>query len=90
MAIHLGNRFRVSVVAAVCLLSLVVALKNIIAVPTLVLTRDIVIYIMFYSCFAFLCPDISSVTHPSLVEQPLFWSALIILITLGITALYIL
>lgn len=90
MAIHLGNRFRVSVVAAVCLLSLVVALKNIIAVPTLVLTRDIVIYIMFYSCFAFLCPDKSSETHPSLVEQPLFWSALIILITLGITALYIL
>jgi hypothetical protein len=88
MAIHFGNRIRVSVVAAVCLLSLVVALKNIVGVPTLVLTRDIVIFIMFYSGFAFLFPDKSSEMHPSLVEQPLFWSALIILITLGIIALY--
>ena len=88
MAIHLGNKFRVSVISALCLLALVVTLKNILVVPTPVLTREIVIYILFYSCFGFLCPDKREGAPPSVLDRPLFWGVLIILITFGIIALY--
>ncbi len=88
VAIHLGNKVRVSIIAAVCLLALVAMLKNVLAVPAQVLTRDLIIYIVVYSCFAFLCPDKSQGMQPTLTERPLFWTILIVLVTLGILALY--
>ncbi len=88
MAVHLGNKFRVSLVAALCLLALVVTLKNILLVPTLVLTRDIVLYIMLYTILGVLCPDKREASRSSLAASPWFWSMLIVLITIGIIAVY--
>lgn len=88
MSLQLANKTKVSIVAAVCLLGLVVALKNIIGVSAEVLSRDVVLFILVYSAFSILYPETGANTRVSTFDKPLYWSLLIGLITLGIILAY--
>jgi hypothetical protein len=76
----------VSIVSGICLVSLVAVLKNVLSIPPDVLSRDIILYIIVYMGF------ISSLSVKDKkhfkYDTPLFWSILIVLVTLGIIAVY--
>ncbi len=84
----LANQTQVSIVAAVCLLGLVVALKNVLHVPAEVITKDIVLYIIIYTGVGVVYPTTSSNGNKSRLDNPLLWSMLIVLMTLAIILLY--
>lgn len=88
MTKKLTNKIQVSIVSAACLLGLAIILKNVLLVPVQVLTRDIVLYIMFYSAFCVLCPNESEENGKQGFAKPLYWNLLIILITVAIVVLY--
>lgn len=88
MSLQLANKTKVSIVAVVCLLGLVVALKNIIGVTAEVLSRDVVLFILVYSAFSILYPEKGADTRVSMFDKPLYWSLLIGLITLVIILAY--
>ncbi len=85
MAIRLGNKTRVSIVAAVCLLGLVVALKNLLRVPAE--SINVVLFIIIYSTFSIVYPEPAEATR-SRWDRPLYWSLLIVLVTAAIIAVY--
>jgi hypothetical protein len=84
----LTNQARVSIVAGVCLLALVIVLKNVIGVPGDVLSRDVIVYIIVYWALGFLYPAQRAEAKKSRFDQPLYWSVLIVLITLAIIVVY--
>jgi hypothetical protein len=88
MAIQLANKTKVYVVSALCLLGLVVILKNLLRIPAEVLSRDIVLFILVYSTFSVLYPESSTGTPPSRLDRPLVWSLLIFLVTVAIVIVY--
>lgn len=49
----LRDEHKVSIVAGVCLFTLVVVLKNVLFVPADILSRDILVYIVIYWAFTF-------------------------------------
>jgi hypothetical protein len=86
---ELTGQQRVSIVAAVCLISLTSILKNVLRIPPQVFSRDIIVYIIIYSSFwIFLSSRRDEGVKRSRFDTPLFWSLLIIAITMAITALY--
>lgn len=88
MAIKLANKTKVSIITAVCLLGLVVTLKNILRVPAEVLSRDVILFIIIYSAFSIVYPVKGEETKTSTFDKPLYWSLLIILVTAAIVVLY--
>ena len=84
----LTDQTKVSIVTGICLLGLVVVLKNILLVPAEILSGDIIIYIIIYWPFIVFFPVKKEKTKKSKYDSPLYWSLLIILITLAIIALY--
>lgn len=84
----LANQTQASIVAAVCLLGLVVALKNLLHVPAEVITKDIVLYIIIYTGVGVVYPTTSGKDNKSRLDNPLLWSVLIVLMTLAIILLY--
>lgn len=49
----LRDEHKVSIVAGVCLFTLVAVLKNVLFVPSDILSRDILVYIVIYWAFTF-------------------------------------
>ncbi len=88
MLFQLTNKTKVSIVTAVCLVGLVVALKNLVGVSAEVLSKDVVLFILVYSAFSVLYPEPSTGTRASALDKPLFWSLLIILVTAAIIIVY--
>lgn len=88
MAAKLANKTKVSIVSAVSLLGLVVTLKNILQIPAEILSRDVVLFIIIYSAFSILYPEKILETKTSALDKPLYWSLLIILVTVGIVVSY--
>ncbi len=86
MTIQFDDRTKVSVVSAVCLLGLVIVLKNVLNVPAETLSRDVVFYILIYSVFGIVYPDQLKSSRPSLI-RPLYWSVAIVVLTLAIVLL---
>lgn len=86
MTIQFDDRTKVSVVSAVCLLGLVIVLKNVLNVPAETLSRDVVFYILIYSVFGILYPGQLKSPGPSLI-RPLYWSLAIVVLTLAIVLL---
>ena len=76
------GRVIVPLVAGICLLALVVILKNVLQVPAERLTGDMILYIILYMGFI--------VTYPlhgpgaESAQRAAVWSGIIVLITLGI------
>ena len=84
----LSDEVKIAIVSAVCLLGLVIVLKNVLKVPAAVLSHDIIIYIIIYSGF-WLLPLLGARRGMrSKFDRPLTWSLLILAVTLGIIAVY--
>ncbi len=85
---NLSDKDKVSIVAGICLFGLVVVLKNILLVPADILSRDILIYIIIYWSFTVFSPTVKNDAKKSKYDKPLYWSLLIILITVAIVVVY--
>jgi hypothetical protein len=78
---------QVILVASLCLITLVIVLKNLLRIPAEILIRDTGIYLILYLGFLLIAfkPD-SDYGRTRL--HPRMWSLLVILITLGILGVY--
>ena len=84
----LSDETKIASVSALCLISLVVVLKNVLHVPPGVLSRDIILYIPFY-LFCGWFPSISRRrVKKSKLDRPLVWSLVILAVTFGIITVY--
>ncbi len=70
--------YNVPVVTGLCLIALVVILKNVLNVPAEILSRDVIIYIAGYSGMAIFAKE----------DKTKVWSAVVILTTAAIIAFY--
>jgi hypothetical protein len=84
----LSDEVKIASVSALCLMALVVLLKNVVQVSATVLSRDVIIYIIIYSFFWMLPAIYLKGEKRSRFERPLFLSLLIVTITVAIIALY--
>ncbi|MFZ2456143.1 MAG: hypothetical protein WAX07_06680 [Candidatus Altiarchaeia archaeon] len=84
----LNDQTIISLVAGACLLGLVVVLKNVLLITPEILSRDVILYIICYTGFiaSFSAKDKTKKQFKQ--DTPLFWSILIVLITLAIIAVY--
>ncbi|MGB8648297.1 MAG: hypothetical protein WCF84_23880 [Anaerolineae bacterium] len=88
MAIQFDDRMKASLVSAVCLVGLVIALRNVLHVPAEILSRDVVIYILIYSVFSILYPTQREEFRKQTFNRPLYWSLALGVMTLAIVFLY--
>lgn len=79
---------QVILTASICLVALVIVLKNVLLVPTAFLMRDSVIYIVIYLSFIFVSFKTDDTEETSERINPLFWDVLVVLITIAIIAVY--
>ena len=84
----LSDSEKVSIVAGISLLGLVVVLKNVLHISPDILSRDIIIYIIIYWSFTFSSLRSKENTKCSKYDRPFYWSLLIIFITIAIIAVY--
>ncbi len=63
-------------------------LRNVLLVPPDILSRDIVIYIVIYWAFTVFPQPVKDDVMKSKYDKPIYWSLLIILITLAIIGIY--
>jgi hypothetical protein len=82
------NRTLVTLTAAACLLALVIALKNILNVPTEQLTRDLVLYICILGGLATSYPVVTRRRADLTISHPGLWIAVIVTLTMAIIVLY--
>lgn len=88
-----SNKAKVGIVAAVCLMALIIVLKNVLMVPVEVLSRDMVIYIIVYIGFITALNFTEEMPEKPAPpgrtsDNPWVWSALVIVMTLAIIAVY--
>jgi hypothetical protein len=88
-----SNKAKVGVVAAACLMGLIIVLKNVLLVPVEVLSRDMIIYIIVY--FGFITAMNFTEETPGGPapsgrgsDNPWMWGALVVVVTLAIIAVY--
>jgi hypothetical protein len=82
-----NSRIAVPLTAGICLVLLAVVLKNVLWVPAAQLSSDMLLYIIIYTGFIISFPlagDTGTVT----AKRTALWSGIIILVTLGIIAVY--
>jgi hypothetical protein len=84
----LNDQVIVSLVTGICLIGLVAVLKNILLIPPDILSRDVIVYIIIYIGFITSLSAKDKTTKLFKYDSSLFWSILIILITLAIIAIY--
>lgn len=82
-----SDEMKVSLVIGLCLLALVVILKNILLVPADILSRDVPFYIIIYGAFTVFNSGKGKADRSKL-DRPLYWILSIILVTLAIIAFY--
>jgi len=93
----LSDQTKVASVSALCLMALAIVLKNVLHVPAAELSRNIpaaelsrnmIVFIVVYSGFWMLPAIEARREKKSRFETPLFWSLLIVAVTLAIVAVY--
>jgi len=84
----LNNQLIVSIVTGICLIGLVAVLKNVLLIPSDILSRDVIVYIIIYIGFITSLSAKDNTKKLFKYDTALFWSILIILITLAIIAIY--
>ncbi len=84
----LSDEVKIASVSALCLIALVVLLKNVVQVSASVLSRDVIIYIVVYSVFWMLPAIYLRGEKRSRFERPLFLSLLLVAMTAAIVAVY--
>ena len=82
------NRTLVTLTAGACLLALIIALKNILNVPTEQLTRDLVLYICILGGLATSYPVVTRRRADLTISHPGLWIAVIVTLTMAIIVLY--
>lgn len=89
---ELSNSVKISTVSSICLVGLVVVLKNILNVPAEILSKDIVLYIIIYSLFGWIMPSINERKERIKEKQKnvnaKYWYLVIIFLTLAIIGVY--
>ena len=88
-----SDKVKVGIVSAVCLMGLIVVLKNVLNVPAEILSRDMVIYIIIYIGFTTVLNFTEEMPGEAAAPQrtwdtPWVWSALLVAVTLAIIAVY--
>jgi len=84
----LSDQTKVASVSALCLMALAIVLKNVLHVPAAELSRNMIVFIVVYSGFWMLPAIEARREKKSRFETPLFWSLLIVAVTLAIVAVY--
>ena len=82
------GRIRFALTAGACLFALVIVLKNILYVPESRFLPDIIVYIGIYTGFSLVYPVAIHERHSRSINNPALWSALIVIMTLGIIIFY--
>ncbi len=89
------DKAKVAVVIAACLIGLVIVLKNVLLVPADVLSQDVIWYIIIYGVFFVTLNFTAEEDVPrkgtksrKAYDSPWVWSAVIVVVTLAIIALY--
>lgn len=86
---NLGDgRIRFALTAGACLFALIIVLKNILHVPESRFLPDIIVYIGIYTGFSLLYPVTIHERHSRTINNPVLWSALIVIMTLVIIVFY--
>jgi hypothetical protein len=65
----MGNNFvqdKLTIVTGLCLIALIVILKNVVLVPADALTRDVIIYIIIYTGFSMTAPKKINLLHSTI------------------------
>ncbi len=84
----LNDQTIISIVAGICLIGLVVVLKNVLFISPEIISRDIIVYIIIYIGFVTSLSAKDKTKKLFKYDTPLFWSILIVLITLAIITVY--
>ncbi len=82
------NQTLVALTAGACLLALVIALKNILNVPTEQLTRDLILYVCILGGLATSYPVVTRKRADLTVSHPGLWIAVIVSVTMAIIVMY--
>jgi hypothetical protein len=85
---RLPDQIKVALVSALCLIALVVILKNVLHVAADVLSQDIIIYIIVYSGFTISHLSVKNAGEKGWGTRPLFWNLLVIFMTVAIVLVY--
>ncbi|MCX5844690.1 MAG: hypothetical protein NT022_13270 [Deltaproteobacteria bacterium] len=79
---------QVILTASICIIALAIVLKNILFIPTDILIRDMMIYIIVYLGFLMFAFKIDDKYEKSAKISTLIWDILIVFITLAIITVY--
>ncbi|MDD1697271.1 MAG: hypothetical protein LUQ36_02815 [Methanoregula sp.] len=82
------NQTLVVLTAGACLLALVIALKNILNVPTEQLTRDLILYVCILGGLATSYPLVTRRRADMAIGHPGLWIAIIVSVTMAIIVMY--
>jgi len=82
------NQTLVVLTTGACLLALVIALKNILNVPTEQLTRDLILYVCILGGLATSYPIVTRRRADVAIAHPGLWIAMIVSITMAIIVMY--
>ena len=83
----INSQVIVAIVTGVCLIGLIAILKNILLISSETLSSHVIIYIIVYIGFITSYSAIDKTTK-SFYYTPLFWSIIIVIMTLAIIAVY--
>ena len=84
----LSDQTKIASVSAICLMGLIIVLKNVLDVAPEALSRDIMLYIPTYLFFGWFPSIISRPVKKSKLDRPLVWSLVILAVTFGIITVY--
>ena len=82
-----NGRVTIPLTAGICLVMLAVVLKNVLLVPAAQLSSDMLLYIIIYMGFIISFPLMDTTTDAP-PGRTLLWTGVIVLVTLGIIAVY--
>jgi hypothetical protein len=84
----LSDQTKIASVSAICLMGLIIVLKNVVHVAPEVLSRDIILYIPFYLFCVWFPWTYDRPVKKSKLDRPLVWSLVILAVTFGIITVY--
>ena len=84
----LSDQAKIASVSGLCLMGLIIVLKNVVHVSPEVLSRDIIVYIPFYLFCGWFPSIYDRRVKKSNLDRPLVWSLVILAVTFGIITVY--
>jgi len=84
----LSDQTKIASVSALCLMGLIIVLKNVLHVPPEVLSRDVILFIPTYLFFGWFPSIYHRRVKKSKLDRPLVWSLVILAVTFGTITVY--